>query len=81
MNNNSSVNIVDAQIVFDMACGKWDVEGAPGAYGKLLEALSKTGTEWNLATLEAAADVNVDNSVDAIDARAIQAYAHAGAFA
>ena len=74
-NNNDAVNIVDAQIVSDMANGKWTSEGSTVPYDQLVTQLS-----WDRLDLEAAADANQDNAVDAADAFAIQHYAVTGSW-
>ena len=71
VNGNSRVNIVDAQVVYDMAAG---------AYGADYAALALPAG-WTRATLLWAANVNGDDAIDAVDAFAIQRFVHYGAWA
>lgn len=66
VNGNLRVNIVDAQIVYDMARGR---------YGDNYVDLPLSA-DWTHATLLWTADVNRDGVVDAADAFAIQHFAH-----
>ena len=70
-NGNGRVNIVDAQVVYDMATG---------AYGEGYSALALPAG-WTRATLLWAANVNGDDAIDAADAFAIQRFVHYGAWA
>ena len=70
-NGNGRVNIVDAQVVYDMAIG---------AYGEGYSALTLPAS-WTRATLLWAANVNDDDAIDAVDAFAIQRFVHYGAWA
>ena len=70
VNGNAKVNIVDAQVVYDMATNKY---GADYASLPLPDS-------WNKATLLWAADANSDGTIDATDAFAIQHFAHYGAW-
>lgn len=67
-NGNGRMNIVDAQVVYDMSCGK---------YGESYENLPIPAT-WSHATLLWVANVNNDDAIDAADAFAIQHAIHAG---
>ncbi len=67
LNGSKTVNIVDAQIAFDLS------KGTGGKYkviAEKLEAASVDMLHWLLG------DVNTDNSVSAVDARAIMVYIH-----
>ena len=68
VNGNSRVNIVDAQIVYDMATG---------CYGEGYAAMLLPDG-WTYATLLWAANVNADEANDAADAFAIQHFVHSG---
>ena len=70
VNANKTINIVDAQIAYDLATGEYGLD-----YSKL-----QPPTGWSLATVLFAADVNSDGEVDAADAFAIQGYALRGAW-
>ena len=70
-NGNGRVNIVDAQVVYDMATG---------AYGADYAALALPAG-WTRATLLWASNVNGDDAIDAVDAFAIQRFVHYGAWA
>ena len=70
-NGNGRVNIVDAQVVYDMATG---------SYGADYAALALPAG-WTRATLLWAANVNGDDAIDAVDAFAIQCFVHYGAWA
>ena len=67
-NGNGRVNIVDAQVIYDMGCGRYGVD-----YANL--ALPAT---WTRATLLWAANVNGDDAIDAADAFATQYFVHYG---
>ena len=70
VNNSGRINIVDAQVAYDLA------RGAYGAnYGSYPLPVG-----WTVATLFTVADVNADGALDAADAFAIQHYAHTGAW-
>ena len=69
-NGSGRVNIVDAQVVYDMAAG---------AYGEGYAALPLPAG-WTRATLLWAANVNGDDAVDAADAFAIQRFVHRGSW-
>ena len=68
VNGNNRVNIVDAQIVYDMATG---------CYGEGYAAMLLPDG-WTYATLLWAANVNADEAIDAADAFAIQHFVHSG---
>ena len=71
-NCNGKINIVDAQVTYDIATAKYaDGEG-------LLANLVVPG--FNKATIAWAANVNADDAIDATDAFAIQRFAHYGSF-
>ena len=70
VNNNSKINIVDAQIVYDMAT---DVYGKDYSTLKLPEG-------WTQPTLLWVANVNADDVIDSADALAIQYYALCGSW-
>ena len=71
-NCNGKINIVDAQVIYDIATAKYaDGEG-------LLANLVVPG--FNKATIAWAANVNADDAIDATDAFAIQRFAHYGSF-
>ena len=63
-NTEGRVNIVDAQIAYDIATGQY-TEIAPELTGTAVDLL-----HWLMA------DVNGDEKVDTLDARAIQAFIH-----
>ena len=67
-NGNGRMNIVDAQVVYDLGNGKYGADYAQ-------YVLPAT---WTHATLLWAADVNNDAAIDAVDAFAIQHAIHAG---
>ena len=71
VNNSGRINIVDAQIVSDLANAEY---GTDYASYPLPE-------EWDVDRLKLVADVNTDAAVDAVDAFAIQRYVHTGDFA
>ena len=66
VNGNLRVNVVDAQIVYDMARGR---------YGDNYVDLPLPA-DWTYATLLWTTDVNRDDAVDAVDAFAIQRFVH-----
>ena len=70
INNNNTINIVDAQIVYDLAVGVYGDD-----YSKL-----KRPSDWTQATFKWVVDVNGDETIDAADARAIQYYALCGSW-
>lgn len=70
VNANKKINIVDAQIVYDLATDVYEKD-----YSKF-----KLPTGWTIATLLSAADANNDGEVDAADAFAVQGYALRGAW-
>ena len=71
-NNSGSINIVDAQVIYDAAIGKYaNAEGMYGAF-PLFEG-------WNLETLLWVLDFNSDGEIDATDAFAVQYFIHYGA--
>ena len=70
VNNSGAINIVDAQIVYDLGN---NVYGANYENFPLPE-------NWTLSTLASAANVNNDDAIDASDALAIQHYVHFGSF-
>ena len=65
-NGNGRVNIVDAQVIYDMSVGRYGED-----YSKL--ALPAT---WTHETLLWAANVNGDDAIDAVDAFATQCFVH-----
>ena len=69
-NGNGRVNIVDAQVIYDMSIGRYGED-----YSKL--ALPAT---WTHETLLWAANVNGDDAIDAVDAFATQRFVHYGAW-
>lgn len=70
INNSKTTNIVDAQIVYDLASGVYGED-----YSKL-----QLPSGWTQATFKWAADVNSDGKIDATDALAIQYYALYGSW-
>lgn len=76
LNGDGFVNIVDAQIAFDLATGKFD-EGSP--YEAIIACWAEQKAD--LSTIKTFADVNGDGELDAVDARAIQYAIHNGGFA
>ena len=74
INNNARINIVDAQLCYDLARGNYKSGDDPYGAFPLPEG-------WNTATLIAAVDVTGDGVIAAEDAFAIQYYAHYGKFA
>jgi hypothetical protein len=76
LNGDGVVNIVDAQIAFDLATGKYD-EGSP--YEAIIACWAEQKAD--LSTIKTFADVNGDGELDAADARAIQYAIHNGGFA
>ena len=73
INNNGKINIVDAQLCYDLACGNYKSGDDPYGAFPMPEG-------WNTETLIAAVDVNEDGTLTASDAFAIQYYVHYGAF-
>ena len=72
-NNNGAINIVDAQVIYDAANGKYaDEQGNKFGAFPLFEG-------WNLETLLWVLDFNSDGEVDAPDAFAVQYFIHFGA--
>ena len=63
-NNSGKINIVDAQIIYDLGNGVYGED-----YAKY-----PLPAGWNLSTLVWAANVNTDDAVDAVDAFAVQYY-------
>ena len=70
VNNNGHINIVDAQLAYDLST---NIFGTDYASFPLPE-------DWTKATLVWVANVNNDDAIDAADALAIQYHAHYGAF-
>ena len=70
VNNSGTINIVDAQIVYDLG---------NNVYGASYEKFPFP-ENWTLSTLASVANVNNDDTIDAADALAIQRYAHRGSF-
>ena len=68
VNNNGKINIVDAQVIYDMSRGN---------YGENYASLALP-TGWTHATLVWAANVNGDDAIDATDAFATQYFVHYG---
>ena len=62
LNMNGSVNVVDAQIAYDLACGNTTVR----------QKFLAPGVAWTDKTVRYFVDVNGDGSMDASDALAIQ---------
>ena len=62
LNMNGSVNVVDAQIAYDLACGNTTVR----------QKFLAQGVAWTDKTVRYFVDVNGDGSMDASDALAIQ---------
>ena len=80
LNNSNTVNIVDAQIAYDLAAGKYAVESAAAAKAALVACWSEQGATYDM--IVALADVNGDEALDSSDAFAIQyAVHHYGTFA
>ena len=67
MNNNGLINVMDAQVAFDLANAKYGADYSE--YPLLSEG-------WSLDQLKLVADVNGKDDIDAADARAIQYYVH-----
>ena len=76
LNNNGKVNIVDAQVAYDLARGVYDEDSAS-------ESLVACWSEQSasLDAIKEFADVNADGTLDAADAFAIQYAVHNGEFA
>ena len=68
VNNNGKINIVDAQVIYDMS---------RGSYGENYASLALPAG-WTHATLVWAANVNGDDAIDAADAFATQYFVHYG---
>ena len=68
VNNNGKINIVDAQVIYDMSRGN---------YGENYASLALPAG-WTHATLVWAANVNGDDAIDAADAFATQYFVHYG---
>lgn len=62
LNINGSVNVVDAQIAYDLVCGNADVQ----------QKFIAQGVAWTDKTMRYFVDVNGDGSMDASDAFSIQ---------
>ena len=75
VNNSGKINIVDAQVTYDMACGKY-LAGSDAAAA----LLACWGPGATLPMVEVIANVNGDDAVDGTDAFAIQRYVHYGKF-
>lgn len=74
VNNSGTINIVDAQIAYDIAANRY-------AEGEALTSLIACwGNGATLDLIKVYVDVNADGTVDALDARAIQYYVHYGSF-
>ena len=71
-NNNGSINVVDAQVVYDMAIGQYGDD-----WSAVRDCYPATTTK---AVVNWVADANGDGTVYAEDARAIQNYALTGAW-
>lgn len=71
VNNSSTLNIVDAQITYDLAAGNYEDDA-------LSALLAKWGEGTTLVQIQNFADVNGDGELDAADARAIQYAIHNG---
>ena len=69
-NGNGKVNIVDAQVVYDLSKGTY---GADYASYTLPQG-------WDMNVLRQTANVNGDDAIDAADAFAIQYFTHYGSF-
>lgn len=70
VNNSGAINIVDAQVAYDLGKGAYTTEGSAVAYDKFL-ALDKFST-WTVESVMKVADVNNDKAIDSTDAFAIQ---------
>ena len=75
VNNSGKLNIVDAQIVYDMGNNQY-AEGSDAR----TSLLARWGTGATYAMVEAIANVNSDDKVDSADAFAIQYAIHYGKF-
>lgn len=74
VNNSGTINIVDAQIAYDIAANRY-------AEGEALTSLIACwGNGATLDLIKVYVDVNKDSTIDALDARAIQYYVHYGSF-
>ena len=71
VNNNGKLNIVDAQITYDLSANHYEGDS-------LSALLAKWGEGTILIQVQKFADVNGDNALDAADARAIQYAVHNG---
>ncbi len=69
-NGNGRVNIVDAQVIYDLSKG---VYGADYASFKLPSG-------WGMSALRWVANVNGDDAIDAADAFAVQYFTHYGSY-
>ena len=69
-NGNGRVNIVDAQVIYDLSKG---VYGADYASFKLPSG-------WGMSALRWVANVNGDDAIDATDAFAVQYFTHYGSY-
>ena len=70
VNDSGAINIVDAQVAYDLGKGSYTTEGSAVAYDKFL-ALDKFST-WTVESVMKVADVNNDKAIDSTDAFAIQ---------
>ena len=70
VNDSGVINIVDAQVAYDLGKGAYTTEGSAAAYDKFF-ALEKYNT-WTLQCLMKVADVNDSGEIDSLDAFAIQ---------
>ena len=70
VNDSGVINIVDAQVAYDLGKGAYTTEGSAAAYDKFF-ALEKYST-WTLQCLMKVADVNDSGEIDSLDAFAIQ---------
>ncbi len=71
LNLNGKVNIVDAQIVYDLACN---------AASPVWQQVMNEGVAWTRKTVRYLADTNNDGFVDALDAQAVQSAALRGSW-
>ena len=76
LNNSGKVNIVDAQICYDLATAKYEAETAADAKAALVACWADQGATYDM--IVALANVNGDEALDSSDAFAIQHYAHTG---
>ena len=79
LNNSKAVNIVDAQICYDLATAKYEAESAEAAKAALVACWADQGGTYDLIVV--LANVNGDEALDSSDSFAIQyAVHHGGSF-